>query len=123
MRPFLRRLWPKTKNRLTPGVSAEFAQLCLVADGAFPQVFREVRAYLSGGNPASDHLVYSFSAKGYSGRFPAESLEFLCLVLEGANGVFPEDLRECLRAIRSAQPVLEETAMFQRLVTLAGGTL
>ncbi len=108
---------------MTPGVSAAFAQLCLVADRAFPEVFREVRAYLSGGNSASDHLVYSFNAKGYSGRFPAESLEFLGLVLEGANVVFPEYLRECLRTIRGAQPALEETATFQGLLRDAGGTL
>ena len=122
--PFLRRLWPKTTDKLTPGISAGFVRLCLVAEDAFPEVFRAVRGYLPGASQrAPGYVVRSFKEKGYTGKFPVEALEFLDLVLEGATGVLPEDLRACLRAIRTAQPDLEDAARFQVLVRLAGGTL
>ena len=123
VQPFLRRLWPKTGDRLTSGVSAGFAQLCLVAGDAFPVVFREVRVYLSAGVRAPGSVVFSFNDKGYPAKFPEEALDFLSLVLAGANVELPEDLRACLRAVRGAQPSLEETPMFQQLVKLADGPL
>ncbi|MDE0040040.1 MAG: SIR2 family protein [Gammaproteobacteria bacterium] len=122
--PFLRRLWPKTTDKLTPGIAAGFARLCLVAEDAFPEVFRAVRGYLSGaGQRAPGYVVRSFIEKGYAGRFPEEALEFLHLVLEGASGVLPEDLRACLRAMGRAQPELGNAASFKALARLAGGTL
>ena len=122
--PFLRRLWPKTTDKLTPGISAGFVRLCVVAEDAFPVVFRSVRGYLSGASQrAPGYVVHSFRRKGYSEKFPAEALEFLDLVLRGATGVLPEDLRACLMAISTAQPDLEDTTRFKALVRLAGGTL
>ena len=122
--PFLRRLWPKTKDKLTPGISAGFVRLCLVAEDAFPVVFCAVRGYLSGASQQSPgYVVRSLKKKGYAGKFPVEALEFLYLVLEGVTGVLPEDLRDCLKAIRAAQPDLEDATRFKALVKLAGGTL
>ena len=122
--PFLRRLWPKTTDKLTPGISAGFVRLCLVAEDAFPEVFRAVRGYLSGASqPSSGYVVRSLKKNGYAGKFPVETLELLGLVFEGEAGVLAEDLRACLRAIRTAQPDLEDVTRFKALVRLAGGTL
>ena len=44
--PFLRRLWPKTTDKLTPDISVGFVRLCLVAEDAFPEVF-PLRAWIS----------------------------------------------------------------------------
>ena len=122
--PFLRRLWPKTTEKLTPGVSAGFVRLCLFAEDSFPAVFRAVRGYLSGASQrAPGYALRSLQQKAYPEKFPSEALEFLDLVLEGTTGVLAEELRACLRAIRTAQPDLEDTASFQALVRLAGGTL
>ena len=122
--PFLQRVWPKTTDRLTAGVSAGFARLCLVADDAFPQVLGAVRDYLkAGARRAPGYVLLSFKDKGYADRFPAEALEFLDLVLVPGAGVVPEDLRSSLRAIRAARPDLAETTRFQSLLDLAGGTL
>ena len=122
--PFLQRVWPKTTDRLTAGVSAGFARLCLVSDDAFPQVLGAVRDYLkAGARRAPGYVFLSFKDKGYADRFPAEALEFLDLVLVPGAGVFPEDLRSALRAIRAARPDLAETTRFQSLLDLTGGTL
>ena len=122
--PFLQRLWPKTSVKLTPGVSAGFARLCLVAEDAFPEVLREVRGYLTvAGGQAPGHVLFSLKQKEYAEKFPAETLEFLSLVLERASGVLPQDLVTCLRAVRTERPDLEETTTFKALVRLTGGTL
>ena len=122
--PFLRRLWPKTKDKLTAGVSTGFARLCLVAEDAFPQVVREVSGYLIGaGQQAPGQLLFSLRSKGYAKRFPEATLEFLGLVLGQSSVSLPEDLIACLRNIRTAQSGLEETAGFKALLRLAGGTL
>ena len=123
--PFLQRLWPKTSDKLTPGVSAGFARLCLVAGDAFPVVLREVRGYLTGAasQRAPGQLLFSLRKKEYAERFPVETLEFLGLVLDQAAGVLPGDLRACLQAIRTAEPRLEETVRFKALLKLAGGAL
>ena len=122
--PFLRSLWPKTTDKLTPGVSEGFARLCLVAEDAFPDVLGEVRSYLTAaGDRAPGQLLYSLEQKAYAGKYPAETLEFLGLVLAQASGVMPQHLPACLRAIRTARPDLEETKTFKALVRLAGGVL
>ena len=122
--PFLRRLWPKTTDRVTPGVSAGFARLCLVAEDAFPEVLQQVRGYLTGTSQrAPGYLLRSLNGKGYAERFPVETLEFLGLVHEQTSVVPSEDLRTCLRTIRTAQPGLEETPRFKALLRLAGGAL
>ena len=122
--PFVRRLWPKRKEKITEPVSAGFARLCLVADEGFAEVFREVRPYLEAkGRHPLGHLLRSVVQRGYAKRFPEEALEFLHRVLGGGSGFLEEDLKSCLRSIRSARGELEKTATFQSLLARAGGTL
>ena len=122
--PFLRRLWPKTNDKLTAGVSAGFARLCLVAEDAFPELVREIRGYLSdAGQQRPGLLLSSLKKRGYAERFPAETLEFVGLVLGKKSVALPGDLLICLRTVRTAQPGLEKTARFKALLRLAGGAL
>lgn len=69
--PFIRQIWPKTTDKLTAGVSAGFARLCLVADDAFPEVFGAVRDYLtSEGQRAAAYVMLSFKERTMPVDFP-----------------------------------------------------
>jgi hypothetical protein len=113
--PYLKFIWPKSRDVVTPGVSETLARLCITALDAFPEALDELEHWL---RPPNDPnlLVHLLHEAKLCERFPQAALAFLNTII-GDNAQWPpQNLRECLEAIRGVQPNLETDNRFQRLV-------
>ena len=116
MRPYLKYVWPQSRDRRTQNISRSFARLCVAAREKFPEAFKELCPWLQ-------PLSYSMSAvkdlhtSGLSQKFPDLALDFLDkIVSDGFHD--PRELRKCLESIRKADSNLADDPRFQRLNTI-----
>ena len=114
VRPYLRDIWPKTGANASPAVAEGVGRVCIAAQEAFPPTFNELRGWLQR-LKYPDQLVRRLHEKGLCEQFPERALEFLDLIVEGQDQWPPNELRDCLRSIRSADPILESDHRFMRL--------
>lgn len=114
VKPYLRTLWPKTRDNISPAITESLCRLCVAAQSAFPDALALLRAWLL---PVAhpDYVVHRLHESGLCGRFPGEALDFLSLVIGEQTQWPPNDLEACLDAIRAISPELEEDQRFERL--------
>ena len=112
--PYLTKIFPNVQDSISPAVSEQFGHVCIAAGSAFPGALRQLRGWLQYVK-YPEYLVHKLHEAGLCERFPEQALEFLDLTIEGGPQYPPSDLRECLRAIRSADPKLESARRFRRL--------
>lgn len=113
--PYLKAIWPKSRNAITSNISESLARLCVAAQDAFPEALAELRHWLQ---PLEhpDHVVHLLHEAQLPEQFPETALEFLDMVI-GDNAQWPPTrLNNCLDTIRRVQPNLEVDRRFQRLV-------
>ena len=114
--PYLHDIWPKTRDKASPDISEKLGLLCVEAQEAFREAFKQLRVWLKLEPPAyPDHLVLWLHEAGLCCKFPEEALDFLSLVIVDQTRLPPSDLGDCLEAIRSASPELEVDPRFKRL--------
>lgn len=114
--PYLRTIWPKTRDRTSPAIAESLGLLCVAARDAFPEALAMLRGWLK--SPADpDYVVHQLNEAGLPRQFPAQALEFLDLVISDGPQWPPDDLGACLEAMRAAVPALENDARYQRLIT------
>ncbi|MGH8613086.1 MAG: hypothetical protein ACREYF_13990 [Gammaproteobacteria bacterium] len=112
--PYLKSIWPKSREVITPTISESFAKLCVTTQGAFPEALHELKPWLQ---PIEhpDFVVHLLHEAKLCERFPQEALAFLGAVIGDHAGMPPGELRDCLNAIRDAQQKLEADDRFVRL--------
>lgn len=112
--PYLRTIWPKTRDHMSPAIAESFGQLCVAAGDAFPLALIQLRAWLQ---PPShpNYLVHRLHESGLCDRFPAEALDFLSNVIGDQAQWLPRELGTCLEAIQAKAPHLEADQRFERL--------
>lgn len=115
MRPYLRSTWPKLRDLATPTVSENLARLCIAAQEAFPEALEELRHWLQ---PLQQlgYPVRRLHQADLCQRFPEAALTFLALVVGECTQRIPNDLENCLKSIRTAEPQLEADTRFQKLL-------
>ena len=113
--PYLKFIWPKSRDVITPGVSEALARLCVTALDAFPEALHELTHWLKPPDDP-DLLVHLLHEAKLCERFPEAALAFLNAIIGDNTQWPPQNLRECLDAIRSIEPNLETDNRFQRLV-------
>lgn len=112
--PYLHAIWPKTRNHSSPAIAESLGRLCVAAQDAFPEALALLRAWLQ--PPAHpNYLVRRFHETGLCGRFPAQALDFLSLVIGDQTQRLHSEVKHCLHAIRTADPALVTDGRFQRL--------
>ncbi len=112
--PYVRKIWPRTRDKASSSIAESFARVCIAAGDAFPEALKTLRPWLQ---PVSyaDRLVHSLHEAGLCKKFPREALELLVRVI-GEEDPWPSDeLRECLRGIRTAEPALGDDREFLKL--------
>lgn len=115
VKPYLEKVWPKTRDRTSPTISESLGRLCVAAQSVFPEALALLRAWLQ--PPAyPDYLVNQLHEAGLCGRFPEQALDFLSLVIGDQTQWSPSDLGACLGAIRTAAPELEADQRLERLM-------
>ena len=122
--PYLREIWPKSIEHLTPSVSESLAKVCIAAQTAFPEAVAELRNWLMPPRYPG-HLLRRLNESQLCRDFPEEAVDFLLLVTDDSP-LLGRDLEKCLRQIRSTAPQLEDDQRFKRLVErlrISGGEL
>ena len=113
--PYLRSIWPKTREHTSPNIAESLERLCVAAQDAFPEAFTMLRAWLQ--PPAHpDFLVHQLHEADLCRQFPQASLDFLDLVIGEQAQWPPGDLGACLEQIRNVDPALENDARYERLL-------
>ena len=111
--PYLRRIWPKSKDRRTPAISESLGRVCIAAQDAFPAAMKELRGWLQ---PLQypGVLMHRLKTSELCLRFPETGLDFLHLTI---SEKVPQmwDVDSCLKQIRTAEPELENDSRFQIL--------
>lgn len=115
--PYLKAIWPKTRDHASPAIAESLGRLCVAALDAFPEALALLRAWLQ--PPAHpDFVVHRLHEAELCSRFPEQALSFLSLIVGEQPEWPPNDLRACLDAIRTAAPDLEADQKFERLRSL-----
>ena len=115
IKPYLRKIWPNTRENVSPSIAERFGRLCIASDDAFPEALELLQAWLQ--PPLHpDFLIRRFHQANLSERFPGPALEFLSRVISNQTQWIPADLRRCLEAIRIAAPELENDVRYQSLM-------
>jgi hypothetical protein len=112
--PYLQFIWPKSRDFNTTPISESFARLCLATEDAFPEARRKLRFWLR----PLDHpnfIVKRLHDAKLCERFPEDSLEFLEAVVDDKPQLPPRNLKDCLEAISTSLPAVEDREGFQRL--------
>ncbi len=114
VRPYLRTIWPKTRDHISETIAESLGQLCVAAGDAFPDALTQLRAWLQ---PPyhPDYLIHRLHVSGLCDRFPVEALDFLSLIIGDQIQWLPHQLGACLEAIRAAAPHLEADQRFEHL--------
>lgn len=115
--PYLKSVWPKTRDVITPAISESLARLCVAARDAFPEALAELR-YLLQPVEHPGFLFHLMSEAKLCEQFPSVALAFLNTVI-GNDAKWPlRELKQCLDGIESADRELAKDATFIRLTDL-----
>lgn len=117
--PYLRTIWPKSRDNISPLIAESLGRLCVAAQDAFPEALALLHAWLQA-PPHPDYLVHRLHEAGLCKRFPEHALNFLSLIIVGNQPWLSNDLGTCLDDIRAnmnnsqADPRLEELQTYYR---------
>lgn len=113
-KPYLREIWPKTDEALTPEVATNVGLLCLAAGEKFGEAFKVLRDWLTHDSNLR-YLIGELHSTDLCEQSPQGSLDFLSVIVGEEVGWARYDLDKCLEKIRAAEPKLEKSAKFSRL--------
>ena len=114
VKPYVRTIWPKTHDRTSPAIAESLGRVCIAAGDAFPGALTLLHPWLQP-VPYADRLVHSLHEAGLSEKFPRDALELLDRVIGGKDPWPPNELRECLCGIRTAESALGDDRKFVKL--------
>ena len=119
--PYLREIWPKTQDKISPDFTTDLGRVCITAREKFPQAFDLLKHWLRPTTtPSYSHryarLVELLNETEICSRFPEQALDFLDSVTPEQPHWIPEELRTCLEAIQTSKPELEKNSKHQRLM-------
>jgi hypothetical protein len=112
--PYLKTIWPKSRNVITPAISESLARLCIAAQDAFPEALRILKHWLQQ-QDHPDFVVNLIHEAKLCVKYPEESLAFLHAVIGENVQWLPDNLKDSLDAIQNTQPKLKADERFLRL--------
>ncbi len=117
--PYIRSIWPKTLEVRLPELSEPLGRVCLAAGDSFPEAFGALRHWLQPvGFPHS--LVQLLNQAKLPQQFPLDALAFLDAIIADSAHLLPEELKQSLDAIATAESTLKDDPRFIRLSKLSG---
>ena len=119
--PYMRKIWPKTRDKIYPAVTTDLGDVCIAAQKAFPEAFDLLQYWLQPiTNPAyySEYilLLQQLHENKICSQFPEQALDFLDLVIPKPPYWIPGELGTCLKDIQTYKPELERGTKYQRLM-------
>ena len=115
--PYLRNIWPKSRDLITPRLSEKLASLCVAAGEMFPDALSELLHWLV---PVQypHYVVHLIHLAKLCAQFPADALAFLDAVIGNDAQMLPRELQQCLNDIEQSNPQLANDPRFIRLAEL-----
>jgi len=113
--PYLHAIWPKSRDKISPGIAESLGRLCVAAQDAFPEALTLLRAWLQA-TAHPGYLVHRLHEANLCVQFPVPALDFLSVMIGDQTEWPPRDLGACLEAIRTAAPALESDPRYERLI-------
>jgi hypothetical protein len=115
--PYLKFVWPKSREIVTPLISETLATLCITAKDNFPNAVSELKFFLQPINFA-DSIVNLLIETKLCERFPESALGFLNTLIDSNAQWPPRKLKECLETIKNVYRDLEKDDRFRNLYEL-----
>ncbi|MES2237267.1 MAG: anti-phage defense-associated sirtuin Dsr1 [Pseudomonadota bacterium] len=112
--PYLRSIWPKSRDQITPSISESLARLCVAAKEAFPEALDLLKHWIQPPEHL-DCLVYRLYEAKLCSKFPDSALALLDMVIRDNTAWPPTELINCLNDIRMTKVQLSTDERFQRL--------
>jgi hypothetical protein len=112
--PFIKRIWPKSKQIYSDKVATNFARLCVSAGDSFADALLELEGWLRPLN-RPDYIVRLLRRSGLSQKSPGSALKFLSTIVDENAAWVPSDLGDCLTAIQQSAPELASDQRFRKL--------
>ncbi len=114
--PYVRDVWPKTRESASASIAENFALLCVAAGEEFPGAIGELKPWLEEVE-YPDRVVQELHKMGLHERFPEETLKLLDRIVGQDSEWLPKDrLEDCFRAMRAKMQDIELDHRFRRLV-------
>jgi hypothetical protein len=115
--PYFRDIWPRSKQAKSPRLTRNLGHLCIVAGELFPRALDTLGVWLEPSDE-STLLIHFLAETDLCREHPDAALDFLKRIVDPSQIWRPGELRSCLNDIRSSNPVLAETAVFDQLESL-----
>ena len=114
LRPFFRRVWPKTIATHSTELSEEFARLVISSAEGFPEVFRELSWWIKS-IEHSGSIIHKLNEGTLCTQFPLECLHLLNAIIGDDQPWISDELNQCLGKIVEANPELQDDLKYTRL--------
>ena len=111
--PYLRTIWPKARNNISPAIAESLGRLCVAAQDAFPKALSLLRAWLQ---PIEHphYVVHLLNESGLCRQFPEEALLLLNAVITDQQWT-PRELGQCLDEIVQTAPQFAQDPRYLKL--------
>lgn len=115
--PYLKSVWPKTREVMTPTISEVLCRLCVAAQDAFPEAFEVLQHWLQ---PVEHpfYLIITLHKSKLCKIFASDALLFLNAIINDNVQLLPKELKQCLDDIEKADEELTKEPSFVRLAQL-----
>lgn len=120
--PFLAAAWPRQLRFRSEATSRAFARIVEAAGDAYPDAVAAVVPFI---RPVAHLDVFTYrlgkadDGNGFVRRYPASVLALLDAIVGEDRTTLPWNMRTLLDALVEAEPTLQDSAGWQRLVALA----
>jgi hypothetical protein len=115
--PYLRNVWPKSREVVTPAISESIGRLCIATKDNFPQAIQILHPWFQ---PVEypGFLSHQLVISDLCQKFPLESLTFLNAFISDDIRWPPKELKKCLEDIVESEPRLSNYPFYLRLKEL-----
>lgn len=118
VRPFIQKIWPKSKDLVSPRIAKDFAKVALASGKRFPESLRIVHPWISSIEEISV-VINMLRESTLCEQFPDESLSMLDTMISEKPNQYRfldiGDLTECLDQISVHLPNIREDKRFKKL--------
>lgn len=115
---FWEKFWPKSHDRASDASAESFARLCIAAGDEFSSAIAAIGNWLRVIQYPRD-VICRLQNSGLSSRYPEDALRLLHSILGDQPSGLPPEIRQCLDAIKQANPDLSKDQRFMRVYELA----